>query len=226
MKTPIILLLILPLQIASASAGERVTVANGAAAPGLTSGQLTGQLKGQKTIVFVGDSLTEGYGVKLEQAFPAIAGEILRKDKHDIKIVNGGISGSVSADADRRVTWFLKVKPDILVLELGSNDALKGTPVAVIEKNLEHALLVADNAHLKVLILGMHIYTNFGPVYAKKFAAIFPKLAKEHHAALVPFLLEDVALKPALMQSDQKHPNVEGHALVAKRVAAALEKLL
>lgn len=178
------------------------------------------------TIVFVGDSITEGYGVKQEQAYPAIAGELLKKRGKEVKIVNGGISGSVSADADARVKWFLKLKPEILVLELGGNDALKGTPAKQIEKNLDQALKVADDAHLKVLLAGMRVFTNFGPEYSKQFADIFPRLAKAHHAALIPFLLEDVAMKPGLMQADQKHPNVEGHARVAVRVADALEKML
>ncbi len=179
-----------------------------------------------QTIVFVGDSITEGYGVKQEQAFPAIAGEILKKKGHDVKIVNGGISGSVSADADARVKWFLKLKPDILVLELGGNDALKGTPVAQIEKNLDRALKVALEAKLKVLLVGMRIYTNFGPDYTKQFADLFPRLARLRKVPLIPFLLEDVALKKELMQSDQKHPNVPGHAKVAEQVALELEKLL
>jgi len=179
-----------------------------------------------RTVVFIGDSITEGYGVKQEQAFPAIAGDLLKKRGVEVKIVNGGISGSDSADADRRVKWFLKIKPDVIVLELGGNDALKGTSASQIEKNLEQALKVADTAHLKVLILGMKVFTNFGPEYSKQFSEIFPRLAKAHHAALIPFLLEDVAMKAGLMQADQKHPNAEGHAKIAVRVAEALEKLL
>ena len=180
----------------------------------------------QKTIVFVGDSITEGYGVRQDQAFPAVAGEILRKKKHDVKTVNGGISGSVSADADARIKWFLKLKPAVIVVELGGNDALKGTPVAQIEKNLDRALKVADEAHIKTLVLGMRIYTNFGPDYTKKFSDIYPRLAKAHKAPLIPFLLEDVAFKSNLMQADQKHPSVAGHLKIAERVAQELEKLL
>lgn len=179
-----------------------------------------------KTVVFIGDSITEGYGVRQDQAFPAIAGELLRKKGHDVKIVNGGISGSVSADADARVKWFLKLKPDVIVLELGGNDALKGTPTTQIEKNLDQALKVAGDARVKVLLVGMRIYTNFGPDYTTAFAALFPRLAKAHKTALIPFLLEDVAMKKDLMQTDQKHPNVAGHAKVAERVASELEKLL
>ena len=216
MKNHIVLISIFATQILSAQAGAGPAASSAASSAAST----------ERTVVFVGDSLAEGYGVKKEQAFPEIAGELLRAKGLKVKVVNGGISGSVSADADRRVKWFLKLKPDVLVLELGSNDALKGTPVSVIEKNLESALQVADQAHLKTLILGMRIYTNFGPDYTKQFESLFSKLARKHHAELVPFLLEDVALQAALMQSDQKHPNVEGHRIVAKRVATALEKLL
>lgn len=179
-----------------------------------------------KTVVFIGDSITEGYGVKKEQAFPEIAGQLLRKKGYDVKIVNGGISGSVSAEADRRVKWFLKAKPDIVVLELGGNDALKGTPAGVIEKNLDSAIALAKANRVQVLLVGMKIYTNFGPAYSKEFEALFPRLANKHGVPLLPFLLEDVALKKELNQSDMKHPNVEGHAIVAKRVANHLEKLL
>lgn len=217
MEKHVVLISIFALQIFSSAAGVDA-VAKASAPPAAT--------KLIHTVVFVGDSLTEGYGVKKEQAFPEISGGILRAKGVNVKIVNGGISGSVSADSDTRVKWFLKLKPDILVLELGSNDALKGTPIVVIEKNLESALIIADQAHLKTLILGMRIYTNFGPDYTKQFETMFSKLAKKHHAAIVPFLLEDVALKPSLMQADQKHPNADGHAVVAKRVAAALEKIL
>jgi acyl-CoA thioesterase-1 len=217
MKNYLALISIIAFQTLSVSAG---------AAPSPSRSASTAGVAEERTVVFVGDSLTEGYGVKKEQAFPEIAGELLRAKGLKVKIVNGGISGSVSADADRRIKWFLKLKPDVLVLELGGNDALKGTPVSVIEKNLDSALVVADQAHLKTLILGMRIYTNFGPAYTKQFESLFSKLARKHHAELVPFLLEDVAMKSALMQSDQKHPNAEGHKLVAKRVATALEKLL
>jgi acyl-CoA thioesterase-1 len=126
----------------------------------------------------------------------------------------------------RRARSKFSAKIDVIVLELGGNDALKGTPIAQIEKNLDKALQVAQDAHIKTLILGMRIYTNFGPDYTKKFTEIYPRLAKAHKAALIPFLLEDVALKPTLMQADQKHPNVPGHAKVAERVASELEKLL
>lgn len=178
------------------------------------------------TIVFIGDSLTEGYGVKQDQAFPAVAQAKLKSDGRDVHVINGGIGGSVSADADRRVTWFLKSKPSILVFELGGNDALKGTPVDVIEKNLDKALTAADGAGLKTLVLGMKVFTNFGPDYARSFEQMYSRLAKKHHAQLMPFLLEGVALNKSLMQADRIHPNAEGHAVVGKNVAAALEKLL
>lgn len=180
----------------------------------------------EKTIVVIGDSIADGYGVKKEQAYPEVAAKLLRDGGHQVKMINGGISGSVTAEADRRVTWFLKSKPDIIVLELGGNDGLKGTPANVIEKNLSSAIELAQKNGVKVLILGMRVYTNLGPGYSKEFEAIFPRLAKKYKTALVPFVLEDVAMKKELNQSDMKHPNAEGHALVAKRVAKALEPLL
>jgi acyl-CoA thioesterase I len=179
-----------------------------------------------KTVVVIGDSIADGYGVKKAEAYPEVAAKILSAKGHQIKMINGGISGSVTAEADRRVTWFLKSKPDVIVFELGGNDGLKGTPVPVIERNLAKAIELAQKSGVKVLILGMRLYTNLGPAYSKEFEALFPRLAKKYKVPLVPFVLEDVAMKKDLNQSDMKHPNAKGHAIVAERVAKALEPLL
>jgi acyl-CoA thioesterase-1 len=181
---------------------------------------------GERVIVFIGDSLTAGYGVKKEEAFPDKAGEILRADGHKVKIINGGISGSVTAEANSRVRWFLRAKPSIIVLELGGNDGLNGAPIATIKKNLGNAIVAAQAGGAKVLLLGMRVYTNFGDDYQKKFENIYKDLAQEHKVQLMPFLLKSVAMKRELNQADLKHPNAQGHALVAKDVAAELEKLL
>ena len=180
----------------------------------------------ETTIVVIGDSIADGYGVKKEEAYPEVAARLLRAKKYEVKMINGGISGSVTAEADRRVLWFLKAKPQIIVFELGGNDGLKGTPVKVIEDNLAKAIELAQKNNVKVLLLGMRLYTNIGQTYSKDFEAIFPRLAKKYRVPLVPFVLEDVAMKKELNQSDMKHPNAEGHKLVGARVAAALEPLL
>ena len=179
-----------------------------------------------RTIVFIGDSITDGYGVKKEEAYPEKIGEILNAAGKPVKIVNGGISGSVTFGADQRVRWFLKTKPEILVLALGANDALKGTPVAVIKKNLSLAIDEAQKNHVKVLLVGMQIFQNFGAVYTKEYAKLYSDLAKEKKTAYMPFLLEGVALDKTLMQSDAKHPNAKGQEIIAKNMSHDLEKLL
>jgi acyl-CoA thioesterase-1 len=177
-------------------------------------------------ILFIGDSLTAGYGVKREEAFPEKVGELLRSKGYDVQIVNGGISGSVTAEADRRLKWYLKSKPDVLVLALGANDALKGTPPDVIKRNLATAIDLARAQNVKVLLVGMRIFENFGPDYSKKFEAVYRDLAREKKVAFLPFLLEPVALRPELNQSDRKHPNAKGHELIARHVAEKLEAVL
>lgn len=177
-------------------------------------------------IVFIGDSITDGYGVKKEEAYPTKVGEILQAKGKPVKIVNAGTSGSVTAEADRRVRWFLRAKPDVIVLALGGNDGLKGTPVKVIEQNLDRAVELAQNNGIKVLLVGQKIYTNFGSDYTKDFEKVFARLAEKRKVAFEPFLLEDVALKRELNLPDMKHPNAAGHAKVAERIARAVEKLL
>ncbi len=180
----------------------------------------------QKLVLFVGDSLTAGYGVSKEQAFPDQVGLLLKAKGIDAKIVNGGISGSVSAEADARVRWFLKLKPTVLVLALGANDALKGTPTPQIKKNLAAAIDLAKKNNLKVILCGMQVFSNFGPEYTAKFEALYKELAKEKGVELFPFLLEDVATKKELNQPDGKHPNAKGHELIAKHLAPVIEKAL
>jgi acyl-CoA thioesterase-1 len=182
------------------------------------------------TILFVGDSLTAGHGVKKEEAFPELVGERLKSSPklhgRALKIINGGISGSVSAEADRRLKWYVKAKPDILVLALGANDGLKGTPPEVVKRNLAAAIDLAKDHHVKVLLVGIRIFSNFGEEYTSRFEKIYAELAKEKKVAFMPFLLEGVALNRDLNQADGRHPNAKGHAVIAGNVATALEKLL
>lgn len=178
------------------------------------------------TILFLGDSLTEGYGVKKEQAYPELVGRILNESKRPVKVINGSISGSVTADADQRLRWFLKSKPDVLVLALGSNDALKGTAPEVIEKNLGRVIDLAKENKIRVLLCGVQVFTNFGAEYNHKLEKTYRDLAKTKKIELMPFLLEGVALDKDLNQADGKHPNAKGHEVIASHVAKRLEKLL
>lgn len=180
----------------------------------------------ETVVVFIGDSLTQGYGVRADEAFPDKVGEILRKGGHKVKVINGGISGSVAAEADRRVRWYLKARPKILVLALGANDGMKGTPPAVIENNLRKAIDLAKKNQIKVVLAGMKMLSNLGPKYVREFEAVYPRLAKSEGIELMPFLLKDVALSKALNQTDMRHPNPQGHAIIAGHVATILEKML
>ena len=183
-------------------------------------------VQSEKTIVIIGDSLTEGYGVDKSEAFPELTSRRLQARGRKVRVINGGISGSVSADADRRVRWYLKSKPDIIVIALGANDGLKGTPVATIRKNLASAIDLARASGAKVLLCGIQIFANFGSEYSKSFERLYSDLAREKKISFMPFLLEGVALKKELNQSDGKHPNAKGHELIAESVARELEKLL
>ncbi len=180
----------------------------------------------ETVIVFIGDSLTQGYGVRAEESYPDLVEKKLRAKGFNVKVVNGGISGSVTAEADRRLRWYLKVRPDVVVLALGANDGMKGTPPAVIESNLRKAIELAQSNGITVLLSGIRMFSNLGPAYVKNFEAIYPKLAKEKKIELIPFLLEDVALQKELNQSDMRHPNAKGHEIIATRVTQKLQEIL
>ncbi|MEE2776121.1 MAG: arylesterase [Acidobacteriota bacterium] len=170
------------------------------------------------TVVFLGDSLTAGYGVEEDQAYPAILERQLTGEGHRVRIVNGGMSGDTTAGGLRRLRWLLKQEPDVLVVGLGGNDGLRGLPVEVTEKNLSRIVAVARDQGIEVLLLGMLVPPNYGPSYAEAFAAIFPRLAELHQVDLVPFLLEGVGGVEELNQPDGIHPTVEGQRLVAANV--------
>lgn len=180
----------------------------------------------ETVIVFIGDSLTQGYGVRQEESYPELVGTKLRAEGFNVKIINGGISGSVTAEADRRVRWYLKAKPSVIVLALGANDGMKGTPPAVIESNLKKAIELAKANHISIVLAGLKMFSNLGADYVRQFDAIYPKLAREEKVPLIPFLLEDVALQKELNQSDMRHPNAKGHEKIATRVAAKLQEIL
>jgi len=180
----------------------------------------------EKVVVFLGDSLTAGYGLPADLSFPAIVERKLREDGTAVRVVNAGVSGDTSAGALRRVPWLLRQRPDVLVVELGANDALRGQPVAGIEANLRSIVEQARDAGARVLLVGMRVPTSYGPEYAEDFAALYPKLAKRLGVPLVPFLLEGVAGRPGLNLGDGIHPNAEGQKIVAANVLPHLAGLL
>lgn len=179
-----------------------------------------------KRLVFLGDSLTEGYGVAREAAYPALIQEKINADKLDWAVINAGVSGSTSASALSRLRWQLKNKPDLLVLALGANDGLRGLQVSEMEKNLAQTIELAQKEKIGVVLAGMFLPPNYTKEYARKFRQVFPRLAKRYHVTLIPFLLEGVAARPDLNQADGMHPNEKGHRVIAERVYKVLRGLL
>ena len=182
----------------------------------------------RKTIVVLGDSLAAGHGVDPSEAYPALLQEKIDSAHLNFTVVNAGVSGDTSADGLNRINWLLKRKIDVLVLELGGNDGLRGVPVSATETNLQ---TIVDRVKQKypraqVVIAGMQMPPNMGETYTGAFKKIFPDLAARNHAALVPFLLEGVGGDPKLNQPDQIHPTAEGHRVVAENVWKVLQPVL
>ncbi|HEX6203867.1 MAG TPA: arylesterase [Thermoanaerobaculia bacterium] len=178
------------------------------------------------TVVFLGDSLTAGYQLAESQAWPALLAERFAAEGLPFRAVNAGVSGDTSAGGLARLDWVLRAEPDVVVVELGANDALRGQELAATEANLRRILERLDDAGVAVLLVGLEIPPNYGPEYARQFSALYPRLAAEHGVPLVPFLLERVAAEPSLNLGDGIHPNARGHELVAETVAPHLSPLV
>lgn len=181
-----------------------------------------------RVVLFFGDSLSAGYGLPPEQAFPALVQVRLDSLGRDARVVNAGLPGETSAAGLRRVDWLLRRKVDVFVLELGGNDGLRGLPPAQTEANLRAILQRVRSTYpaAALVVAGVRLPPNLGPDYTTGFAAIFPRVAQACGAILIPSLLEGVGGDPALMQGDGIHPNAAGHRRVAHTVWAALAPLL
>lgn len=181
-----------------------------------------------KVVLFYGDSLTAGYGLSVEEAFPAIIEKRLNQKGKAIKVVNAGLSGETSAGGLNRLEWVLKQPVDIFVLELGANDGLRGLPLEQTQKNLQAIIDKVSTKYpkVKIVIAGMLVPPNMGPDYTASFRKIFPEIAKKNKATLIPFLLQGVAGDEKLNIADGIHPNVEGHKIVAENVLKVIEPLL
>jgi acyl-CoA thioesterase-1 len=177
-------------------------------------------------VVVLGDSLTAGYGLAPEQAFPARLAARLAAAGVDARVVDAGVSGDPSAGGRARLDWVLGDAPDLVILELGGNDALRGLAPAATRANLDALLarLVARGA--RVLLAGMRAPPNLGSAYGAEFDAIYPELAAKHGVALYPFFLEGVAARVELNQADGIHPNAGGVEVIVGRIAPHVMRLL
>ncbi|MFK7823538.1 MAG: arylesterase [Oligoflexales bacterium] len=194
-----------------------------------TSSLIAQQIEKKKIskIIFLGDSITAGYGVNKSQAYPALLATKLKDAKLDsYNIINGGISGSTTASGLSRLKWQLKGKPKFIIIALGANDGLRGTKVDKTKDNLEEIINLAKESDLKILLAGMMMPPNYGKQYTKEFAKIFPELAAKYQIPLMPFLLKGVAGEPKLNQSDGIHPNEAGHKVIAEEMWPYLRQLL
>jgi acyl-CoA thioesterase-1 len=177
-------------------------------------------------VVFLGDSLTAGLGLPQAQAFPSVIAERLQREGIDLEVVNAGISGDTAAGGRRRLNWALEGNVKVLVLALGANDGLRGSPVAGMKDNLQAIIREARGRGITVLLLGMEAPPNFGPEYTAEFRQAFRDLADEEDVAFIPFFLDGVAGVPALNQPDGLHPNAGGATRVADNVWKALEPIV
>ena len=177
-------------------------------------------------LVFLGDSVTAGLSLDEAQAFPARVESLLEEKGLAVDVVNAGVSGDTSAGGLRRLSWLLRQEPDLLILELGANDGLRGLDLAVTEENLRQIVTRAREAGSRVLLLGMMIPPNYGPEYATGFQEIYSRLADQQGISSMPFLLEGVAADPELNLPDGIHPNAAGHRIIAENLLPYLEPLV
>jgi len=196
----------------------------------LLFGSFTAQAKAQATLLVVGDSLSAEYGLKRGTGWVALLDKRLRDEGEAITVVNASISGDTTSGGLSRLPPLLaQHKPQLVLIELGGNDALRGLPLKTSQDNLEAMVKAAQSQGAKVLLLGMQVPPNYGPQYAAQFSAIYANVAKRHKAGLVPFFLKgvaDVDNADALFQSDRIHPVEAAHPIMLGNVWPALRKLL
>ena len=177
-------------------------------------------------ILDFGDSVTAGYGLAPEQAFPARLQAALGQQGIEVRVINAGVSGDTTAGGLARLDWALADKPDLVILAFGANDALRGIDPATVRDNLDKMIQKIEANGAKVLLVGMLAPPNWGAEYESAFDRIFPDLAKVHDVQLYPFFLEGVAMKPELNQPDGLHPNERGVAVLVDRLAPVVARLV
>jgi acyl-CoA thioesterase-1 len=181
-----------------------------------------------KTILFFGDSITAGLGVDKSQAFPAIIQDRIDSLGLNYEVINGGLSGETSAGGLRRIDWILQRDIDIMVLELGGNDGLRGIDLNSTKENLQKIIdkVQTNNPDAKIILAGMQVPPNLGQDYTKQFETIYPELAEENNLPLIPMIMDKIGGDEELMQSDGLHPTPRGHKVIADTIWDTLESNL
>jgi len=209
---------------AACSQSESVTTPRVAAAP--AAAPIAAQVAARPRIIFLGDSLTAGYGLDLEQSVPSLIQKHLDAEGYKYEVVNAGVSGDTSAGGLRRLEWSLDGEVRILVIELGANDGLRGLPVAGMKQNLKTIIGKARDRGIEVLLTGMEAPPNYGPAYTSDFRRAFRDLAAEERVAFMSFYLDGVAGNPSLNIADGMHPNPAGARIVEANLWQALRPML
>lgn len=181
-----------------------------------------------KSILFLGNSLTAGFGIDANQAFPALIQKKINRQNWPFKVINAGLSGETSSGGLRRINWLMKKHLDVLVLELGANDGLRGISLDLTEKNLRAiiAKMRKKFPQIRIVLAGMEIPPNMGDDYTRQFRSMYRNIARETGATLIPFILDGVGGKPELNLADGIHPTAEGHSIVAETVWKTIRPLL
>lgn len=190
------------------------------------AGDSVAQADEQVHVVVFGDSLTAGYGLPADAAFPAQLAAALAKKSHAVRVTNAGVSGDTTSGGLARFDWAVPADTDAVILELGANDALRGVSPKVARRNLDAILSKLKKRRVPVLIAGMRAPANWGPEYVQEFNAIFSELAKQHDALLYPFFMEGVIRRADLKLDDALHPNADGVSEIVKRIMPFVEQLL
>lgn len=206
----------------------RSSVARVLLAGALLAGVLIGHTASaeERVVVALGDSITSGFGLLSEQAYPALLEQRLRREGYAYRVVNAGVSGDTTAGGVRRVEWVLRSRPAVVIVALGANDGLRHQSVASMRDNLLQIARRLRAAGSRVLLAGMRVPPNYGAEYTRAFAAVFPDVARVAGVPLAPFLLDGVAGDARLNQPDGLHPTAEGQRVIAERLWPHLEPLL
>lgn len=170
------------------------------------------------TIVAVGDSLTAGFGLDENESYPAVLEQKLQAAGYPYQVINAGVSGETSSGTLSRMEWILTLEPDIVILEIGANDGLRGVDPQVTEDNIRQMLRLLEGSEVQVVFVGMEMVRNLGQDYVSRFNRIYPDLAEEFDVVFFPFFLEGVAMVSALNQSDGIHPNARGYAIIVDNI--------
>jgi Lysophospholipase L1 and related esterases len=177
-------------------------------------------------LVCYGDSITAGYGLQPGQSFPDELSTLLNARGYRYKVINRGTSGATTKDAVAGLASVIRLHPDVVIVEFGGNDGLRGLPLDQTRRNLDQVLSTLQSAHIKVLLAGITLPPNYGPDYIKQFDQVFQTLAAKHHSAFVPMIYKDLVNVPGTIQRDGIHPTAKGASIIASTLLPALKPLL